>query len=492
MIGEIFHGLSMFLREYVVAFSELVLLNVIISLLIIFMERKKPTSTLLWIFAINFLPIIGFILYLILGQDLSKRKMFEERKTVDKQVKHHAEEQLSCIKSGDYIFENPRVGHHIDMVEMFSRAEHEILTEGNAVEILDDGPEKFRRLYEDIENATESVYFQYYIFHSDQLGDKFIELLKRKAKEGVTVLFLVDGMGGRNFKLKDRKAMREAGVQLEIFFPGIFPRVNTHMNFRNHRKMVVIDHEIGYIGGFNVGDEYVNKSRRFGYWRDTHLRIVGPAVNSLQWRFYMDFRFAAKSFSGKFQTKGIFPKKGHTSMCIVSSGPDSRANAIRNGYDKIISKAKRDIYIQTPYFVPDDGLLYSMKIALLSGVRVHIMIPQKRDHPFVHWASLSFIGELLEYGADVYMYTGGFLHSKIVLADDFLASVGTANFDIRSFELNFEVNAFIFDEEVTKKLVANFYRDVEQSIHYTYEDYCNRSRLTKIRESFSRLLSPVL
>lgn len=491
MFSGVWQSILFVARDYVGAYTELFLINVLFSLAIIFIERKKPTSTLLWVFTINFLPIFGFLLYLILGQDLSKRKMFSEKKDVDRQIQAFADDQLARMKSGEYEFEKPEVGLHLDMIEMFNRAEHEVLTENNYVEIFDDGPEKFKRLYEDIKNAKESVYFQYYIFKSDDLGNKFIELLKEKAREGLDVLLLVDGMGGRNFKLKDRKALKEAGVQLAIFFPGVFPRVNTHMNFRNHRKIVVIDHEIGYVGGFNVGDEYVNKGK-FGYWRDTHLRVIGPTVNYLQWRFFLDFRFAAKKVNASLQTKLVFPKQGDVSMCVVTSGPDSSTNSIRNGYDKIIMKAKRDIFIQTPYFVPDEGLLSSLKIALMSGVRVHIMIPQKRDHPFVHWASLSFIGELLEYGANVYMYTDGFLHSKIVLGDDFLTGIGTANFDIRSFELNFEVNTFIFDKSITNELVENFYKDVQRSIPYTKEDYENRGRWTKIRESFSRLLAPVL
>ncbi|MDO5714713.1 MAG: cardiolipin synthase [Tissierellia bacterium] len=492
MFTGLFHDVMVFIQEYIVAFTELFLINLTLSMIIIFMERKKPTSTLLWVFAINFIPIFGFILYLILGQDLSKRKMFQEKKDIDKEIQAFAEHQLELMKSGDYTFDTPYVKEHMDMIEMFNRAEYEVLTEKNHVEILDDGPEKFEKLYQDIKKAKEAVYFQYYIFKSDKLGNRFIELFKEKAREGVEVLILIDGMGARNFRLKDRKALREAGVKVSIFFPGILPRINTHMNFRNHRKIVVIDHEIGYVGGFNVGEEYVNLDSKMGYWRDTHLRIIGPTVNYLQWRFFLDFRFASKEPVGGFQTKIQFSEEGDTSMCIVTSGPDSQTNSIRNGYDKIIMKARKDVYIQTPYFVPDDGLLYSLKIALMSGVKVHIMIPKTRDHPFVHWASLSFLGELLEYGADVYMYTGGFLHSKIVLGDDHLTGMGTANFDIRSFELNFEVNAFMFDKEITKKLVENFHKDVKESIKYTWEDYCNRSRWTKVRESISRLLAPVL
>ena len=206
----------------------------------------------------------------------------------------------------------------------------------------------------------------------------------------------------------------------------------------------------------------------------------------------MDFKFASKEYTKGF-TSEIFPEvENGVDINIVTSGPDTKADSIRNGYEKLITSARKELYIQTPYFVPDEGLLKAIKVAALSGVSVHIMFPAKRDHVFVHWASLSFLGELLKWGAHVYQYEGGFLHTKIVISDDYLSSVGTANFDIRSFELNFEVNAFIYDEEINKKLRDDFKKDLEKCREITPEMYKNRSRLTKVRESFSRLLSPLL
>lgn len=481
-----------FTSAYFLAFSELFIINIVLSILIIFMERKKPTSTLLWIMTITFFPIIGFFLYLVLGQDLSKSKMFEKKHTGDREVKVYSEIQLKELKNGTFNFLNQRTKDYIKLIKMFNVAEGEILTQENHIELFSDGRDKFKSLKEDLLKAKYAIYMEYYIFKSDELGTEIIDILEKKAKEGLEVILLVDGMGGRKFKERDKKRLKDAGVSFAMFFPGIIPKINSHINFRNHRKIAVIDHEIAYVGGLNIGDEYISKSKKFGYWRDTHLKIIGPAVNHLQWRLYLDYRFAAKKDSGGFLTNLYFPKNGNKGLSIVTSGPDSKENAIRNGFDKVISDAKKSIYIQTPYFVPDDGLLQSLKIALMSGVDVNIMIPEVRDHPFVHWASISFLGELLKLGAKCYMYREGFLHSKVLIVDDFISSVGTANFDIRSFELNFEVSAFIFDEEINRRLTEDFNNDINKCKVYSYEDYLNRSSLVKIRESFSRLLSPIL
>lgn len=483
-----------FFISFVQMYTGLFILNVILSCVIIFMERKKPINTLLWVMTINFLPIIGFIIYLLFGQDLSKHKMFNKKGQVDKEIKAYLNEQITEMKSGTYPFDNPRTKDYLEVIEMFQNSGNGVFFEDNDIKLYTDGRDKFADLFKDIDNATTSIYIQYYILKSDELGCELLDRLIKKAHEGLEVLLLVDGMGGRDFSREYRKKVEDAGVKLAIFFPGILPMINTHINYRNHRKLAIIDHKIGYVGGLNVGDEYVSRSSKFGFWRDTHYRIKGPAVAGLQWRFFLDFRFAAKNSNGGFITPIDFldEKDGNKDICIVSSGPDTKAMAIRNGYSKLITRARKRIYIQTPYFVPDEGLLNDLKVAAMSGCEVNIMIPLKRDHPFVHWASMSFIGELLELGVKAYLYEGGFLHSKVVISDDYLSSVGTANFDIRSFELNFEVNAFVFNEEMNAKLVAAFEDDVKKSRLVTLEEYNKRGAVFKIKESVSRLVSPLL
>lgn len=478
------------LANFATVYSYLFIFNVIVSAIVVFFERKKPVSTLLWVMAINFLPIVGVILYIFIGQDVSKSKMFNKKTLTDSHIYRDKEKQLREVTEGKYKYANDKTRLFEDVIKMFNTSEGELIYSNNDVKVYNNGKEKFIDLFKDIENAKHTLYIQYYIFKSDKLSKKFTNLLIKKAREGLKVYLLVDGMGARKFKYKDRDRLKEAGVEMAIFFPGIFPKINTHINYRNHRKIAVIDKKIAYVGGLNVGDEYIGKGP-LGFWRDTHLRIVGDAVNALSWRFYIDFRFASGRDPSGFTTEH-FENIGAKDICIVTSGPDTKADSIRNGYEKIITRAKKEIYIQTPYFVPDEGLLKCLKVAALSGVDVNIMFPEKKDHPFVHWASLSFVGELLEWGANVYMYEGGFLHTKVVFCDDYLSSVGTANFDIRSFELNFEVNAFIFDEEINKKLKEDFKEDVKKCREITLEYYKNRRTSTKIKESISRLLSPLL
>lgn len=478
------------IKSFAQVYSVIFLTNIIFSALVVFFERKKPTSTLLWVMAINFLPIIGIILYLILGQDISKSKMFEDKTKMDIDVKNEFKRQLEDIQDGEYVFSNPRTKEYKDIVEMFNMAEAEILYSGNEVKVYNNGPEKFKELFQDLRKACHTIYVQYYIFKSDNLSQKFIKILIDKAREGLKVYLLVDGMGARHLKYRDRRRIKEAGIEFAVFFPGILPKINSHINYRNHRKIAVIDKKIGYVGGLNVGDEYVGKGK-FGNWRDSHLRIEGEAVNGLSWRFYLDFKFASGKDPTGFTTE-IFEKKGNKDVAIVTSGPDTKADSIRNGYEKFITRATKEIYIQTPYFVPDEGLFKCLKVASLSGVKVNVMFPEKKDHPFVHWASLSYAGDLLKWGANVYMYRNGFLHTKVMISDDYLSTVGTANFDIRSFELNFEVNAFLFDYELNKKLKEDFKRDLKDCLQITEEMYKKRDLFTRIREQISRLLSPLL
>lgn len=478
-------------KNFAQLYTGLFLLNLVLTAFVVFFERKKPVSTLLWVMAINFLPILGFILYLFLGQDISKSKLFEGKTKDDRIIQEEFRRQLKRLERDELDYSHDRTKDYREMIRMFNEAEGEILYTQNDVKLYNNGRDKFRDLFEDLKKAQECIYVQYYIFKSDRLSQEFMSILKERAAKGVRVYLLVDGMGARKLHYRDRKALKEAGIEFALFFPGILPKINSHINYRNHRKIVVIDYKIGYVGGLNVGDEYVGRDKKFGFWRDNHLRIVGDAVNGLAWRFYLDYKFASKGKIDVFRTE-LPCNVGDKDICIVTSGPDTKADSIRNGYEKMVTRAREEIYIQTPYFVPDDGLLKSLKVAALSGVDVHIMIPKIRDHPFVHWASLSFLGELLEWGVKAYLYEGGFLHSKVMISDDYLSSVGTANFDIRSFELNFEVNAFLFDHDLNRKLKSDFHEDMKQSTEITQEMYMNRSTGVKIKESISRLLSPLL
>lgn len=333
----------------------------------------------------------------------------------------------------------------------------------------------------------------YYIIRDDEIGRTIRDILVQKAREGVEVRLLYDGMGCLFTGSKYFRPIVEAGGEIASFLSPFIPYINIRVNYRNHRKITVIDGKTAFTGGLNLGDEYLGKSPKYGFWRDMHLMIEGSAVDQLQLRFLMDWNFASKS---KIPTSNeYFPFKnnaGFSGVQIVSSGPDSQWAAIHQGYFKMITRAEKKVYIQTPYFVPDDSLAEALKVASLGGVDVRIMIPAMPDHPFVYWASTSYIGELLESGAKAYIYDNGFLHSKLLITDDSVASVGSANLDIRSFAMNFEVNTFIYDAETVQKLQKIFMEDLKLCKEITLDSYKNRSLMVKVKESVSRLLSPLL
>ncbi|TCK93350.1 cardiolipin synthetase 2 [Natranaerovirga hydrolytica] len=473
-------------------FSNIFIINILLAILLIFFERRNPTSVWAWVLILLFFPIGGFVLYLLLGQDLRRRKLFKV-KEIEDEVNRIIRRQEEKIYRNEYKSIDPLFQEFRDMIMFNLVSNSSMYTMDNEIEIYKDGEDKFNALIEAIKDAKSFIHVQYYIFRDDELSKRICDALCEKAKEGIEVRILYDGMGCIRVRKRFWRELEKCGVKVAEFFPPFIPIVNLRINFRNHRKIVVIDGYKGFVGGFNVGKEYISKVKRFGYWRDTHIKIVGSAVDSLQLRFLLDWNYASRENLIKYEK--YFPAKilaGGNGIQIVSSGPDSKRQNVRNNYLKMIMKAKKNIYIQTPYFIPDDAILEALKIAALSGVDVRVMIPSKPDHPFVYWASISYIGELIDAGAKCYKYNNGFLHSKVVTIDSLVSSVGTANMDIRSFKLNFEVNAFIYNEQTTLELESHFMEDVKNSIEITKYLYMQRSVVVKIKESISRLLSPVL
>ncbi|WP_332646357.1 cardiolipin synthase [Lysinibacillus sp. 54212] len=472
----------------------ILILNILFAITVIFLERKDASSTWAWILVLFFLPVAGFILYLLLGRKLRKKHLFrwEGRKDIgiDKLISY----QIDALKDNRLEFNEKNISEYKELMYMNLSTNNAVLTQDNAIQIYDDGADKFEGLIEDILNAKDHIHIQYYIFKVDNLGKRIINALIKKAKQGIKVHVLYDEMGSRGVKKRHFSELTEAGGRIEVFFPSIFPLINPRLNFRNHRKIVVIDGRIGYIGGFNVGDEYLGLKSKFGYWRDTHLRIEGSAVQPLQTRFLLDWNQASAKHRISYSDRYFpaIPKKGDVAIQIVSSGPDTDYAGIKNGYIKMIMSAKKYVYIQSPYFIPDDTFLDAVQIAALSGIDVRIMIPNKPDHPFVYWATYSYAGQLLKAGAKIYHYEKGFIHAKMLVVDDEISTVGTANIDVRSFSLNFEVNAFIYDRDISHNLAEIFEKDIFDCSELTLEKYENRSTLVKFKESISRLLSPIL
>lgn len=467
-------------------------LNVLLALAIIFLERRDASATWAWLMVLLFIPIAGFLLYLIFGRRLNRKEIFTWDKKSRLGLLTAVQEQLTAIKEGHLEVQHKDIIPYEDLIYMHLKNNDALLSQNNAVQIFTDGQKKFQALLEDIEQAENHIHLLYYILRDDNLGQRLADALIRKAKAGLEVKLLYDDMGSRLLKRGYLKKMKQAGIQVESFFPSFIPKVNLKINYRNHRKLAIIDGKIGYTGGFNIGDEYLGFNKRFGYWRDTHLRVEGDAVNNMQTRFILDWNHASRRDIVYEERYYKAEPKGDVAMQIVSSGPDSEWEQIKHGYLKMILSAKKHVYIQTPYFIPDDSLLDALRVAVLSGVDVRIMIPNKPDHPFVYWATYSNIGDMLKAGATVYIYQKGFLHAKTIVVDDTIASVGTANIDVRSFRLNFEVNAFLYHPDAAKELSDRFHEDIVDSTELTLPLYQSRSTWIRFKEAISRLLSPIL
>ncbi|MFC4075359.1 cardiolipin synthase [Salinithrix halophila] len=476
-----------------VVLSILLILNMVFATVLIFLERRDASSTWAWLMVLTFIPVLGFLIYLLFGRNLSKQKIFTWDKQIHTRLKKAVTAQKVKWSNREFLFRDSILNEYKELVLMFLNKDQSVLSQTNEVEIFTDGHEKFDALLKDLEGAQHHIHLLYYIIRNDELGKKIAKVLAKKAREGVQVRVIYDDLGSRRLSKAFIRDLRLAGGEIEAFFPARLPLINMRLNYRNHRKLVVIDGKIGYIGGFNIGNEYLGLNPRFGYWRDTHLKIRGEAVHHIQSRFILDWN-QASSHDLSFQDE-YYPTSsslGGVGAQIVASGPDSEWEPIKNGYIKMILSAKKYVHIQTPYFIPDDSLLAALKIACLSGVDVSIMIPDKPDHPFVYWATYFNVGELLKAGGRVYIYQNGFLHAKTIVVDGKIASVGTANIDMRSFRLNFEVNAFLYHRRTAEQLAEIFQKDILQATPLTLEDYRQRSYTVRFKESISRLLSPIL
>ena len=473
--------------------DHMVLLNFLLSIVIIFFQRKEPKSAWAWLLVLNALPGVGFLLYLLAGTDMHKRRMFRI-KGIEDQVSDAVRRQEYTVRSRILERKNPELSGFSDLVYFNLESGDAVLTGDNEVKIFTDGNDKFDALIEDIRNAKHYVFLQYYIIKDDVLFRRIREVLLEKAAQGVEIKILYDAMGCRSVHKKMWKELERSGIDTAVFFPALLGPLHLRVNYRNHRKIAIIDGTIGYVGGFNIGKEYIGLDPKFGHWRDTHLRIRGSAVTALAIRYIQDWDYAARENLFSRPEYLVYPEEacGDTQIQIISSGPDSSLQVIRDNYLRLIHKAKKRIFVQTPYFIPDESILTALKMAVLSGVEVNLMIPCKPDHPFVYWATYSYMGELVMAGANCYTYDNGFLHVKGVSIDGEACCFGTANMDIRSFSLNFEVNAMTYDEKVAREMERIFQEDLKLCTRITKDMYQGRSLWIRFKEQICRLLSPVL
>ncbi len=469
--------------------SVILVLNGIFAVTVVFFERRSPTATMAWLMVLFFLPAVGFALYLIFGQNYTRQRMFVVKEQEDRSfLREIFEVQYRALTGGSHRFATPEAKEFRDAIFLLLRNNRAYLTEENRVDLYTRGEDKFDALFAAIRGARHHVHLEYFILNNDDLGRAVVHALAEKAREGVEVRLLFDAMGTRagGGSREAFSELTDAGGKIGVFFPSIY-----RVNYRNHRKIAVIDGTVGFIGGFNIGDEYLGKGP-LGPWRDTAFRIAGPAAWALQLRFFLDWNYATgedlKLHPRYFPDPGA---PGTTPIQIVAGGPDTRWNPVKEGYIKLINAARESVYIQTPYFVPDESVTDALRIAALSGVDVRIMIPCKPDHPFVYWATLSFVGDLLDAGVRAYTYDDGFIHAKTIVIDGKAGSVGSANWDVRSFRLNFEANAFFYDAAVGAALAKAFEEDLAVSTEITPENYRARPRRVRFKESVSRLFSPL-
>ncbi|HNX17177.1 MAG TPA: cardiolipin synthase [Methanoregula sp.] len=472
----------------------IVILNICFGISIVFFERKSPEIALAWLTLLVFIPVAGFILYLVFGQNFYRARLFRVKAGDDKEIQDRVSGQLSEVTRLETIKKDERKNKFLRVIRTLLVNNRSIVTDNNNIEIYTNGHDKFKALFAAVEQAKEFIHVEYYYISPDRMGTQFAELLTKKAREGVEVRVLVDGLPFSIVPTSFWKPFIDAGGKKAVFFPGFLRFINIRFNNRNHRKIVVIDGKTAFCGGFNVGDEYVGEGvKKLGFWRDTHVKIDGDAAQLLELRFLMDWNYASEE---QIETRDrYFPKSNSTGSAIVqivSSGPDHQHNQIKLAYLQLINTASESIYIQTPYFVPDASLLDALRLAAQSGIDVKIMIPCKPDHMFVYAVNHAFIRDLLDAGVKAYTYDEGFIHAKTLVIDGVVASVGSANWDIRSFKLNFETNALIYDSGYAKKLKEIFEDDLKHSTEITPESLKKRPLTDKIWEPIARLFSPVL
>ncbi|MEG1648898.1 MAG: cardiolipin synthase, partial [Rikenellaceae bacterium] len=459
-----------------IAYFVVIAVPIVVSIIY---DKRDPVKSVSWIIVVTLIPFIGSMLYMTFGQNFRKQKIFDKKFATDFQhtnyiVSRQLYEINSPLLSGD-------TGSRLyrDITTLLLNNNRSPLFKNNDVEILSDGRSAFDSIIKAIEEAKYFIHLEYYIIRDDKIGNTIADLLKKKARDGVQVRLIYDDVGSWGLSRKFISQLKEAGVSIFSFMPVFFPLFTSKINYRNHRKIIVIDGKIGFTGGINIADKYIEGLKHIGAWRDIHLKLTGKSVSTLQRVFMADWNFVSGEkldISSKYFPNYAESAKG-VSLQIASSGPDSDWASIMQAFFAAITKANDYIYISSPYFMPNESILTALKVAALSGIDVKLIVPGKSDSKIVYWATRSYITELLRSGVKVYMYAGGFIHSKLMIIDGKFSSVGSANMDVRSFEDNFEVTAFIYDCQKSKELEEIFKTDIENSRRVWIRWWLNRSLL---------------
>lgn len=456
------------------------------TMLTVLMDNRQPAKTIAWVMVLIFIPVVGIVLYFFFGQNTRKEK-FISRQSMDQLTKRS---MLEFAEQQNLVLPE----EHSVLINLFKTQNWALPFKNNTTDILTDGTDFFISLLRDIGQATHHIHLETYIICDDPLGRLLADALADKARQGVEVRFIYDDVGCWNVPNSFFEQMRNAGIDVHAFMPVKFPAFTSKVNYRNHRKLCVIDGKIGYIGGMNVAMRYVKGSNGRA-WRDTHMRIRGGAVYGIQRAFLVDWFFVDRTL---VTNRCYYPMldgsiNNDCIMQVVTSSPISPWPEMMQGYVRILLEAKRYVYMETPYFLPTEPVMFAMRTAALAGVDVRLMVPLHSDAKFVEWASRPYIQEAADSGVKVYLYKAGFNHSKLLVSDDSLSTCGSTNIDFRSFENNFESNVFIYDSGMAQRVKAVFIGDMKNCV--MYGDYMRTRRLSfthRLWESFVRLFSPLM
>ena len=460
--------------------SCLFLLTVVVTIIVVVLDNRNPVKTLAWVLVLSFLPVVGLIFYFFFGRDVRKEKIISRRGYF----------RLNKYPLAEYYERKPGEDRH-QLMRFFRKVNGSLPFDGNDIEIYTSAYEMLPALLKAIAHAQHHIHLQFYIFEDDAVGRLVRDALIDKAKQGVEVRLLYDDVGSWKVKSDFFDQMREAGIETRAFLKVRFPMFTSKVNYRNHRKVAVIDGRVGFVGGMNIALRYL-KGVTWGVWRDTHVRIEGCAVYGLQVSFLTDWYAADHSLITSSRYYPEMSVYGESSVQIVTSNPIGGGASIMQGLLLAIASSHRYFYIQTPYLLPTEPILLALKTAALGGVDVRIMIPEHADSKVAHLASLSYLDELMECGVRIYKYKKGFLHSKLMVSDDLISTVGSTNMDFRSFEHNFEVNAFMYDPGTALRMKEIFLADQKDAELVQIKEWRMRPWYQKVGESVIRLFAPLL
>lgn len=467
---------SILLAVYVITILSIV--GLVIS------ENRNPVKSLAWVTVLLVVPVFGLILYILFGRSIKNKRFITKRNR--RKLKRH--ETAKAFNASNHSLS----AESAQLIRLGQSLMSSPFYEGNDVKMFNNGADKFKSLIDDINNAKSYIYLLYYIFLDDATGRSIADALIRKAKEGVKVKIIYDHVGSINTSGKFFRRLQDAGIEIYPFFKVHFPFLGSRINWRNHRKIAIIDGRVGYIGGMNIADRYINGGDKYDFWRDAHLRVTGPILRSLNHAFSTDWNLIGQPVPEEFSPDHIEYKPDGVGMQLVTSGPNNQWSNISLILLKAIGSAKRRIYLQTPYFLPTEGLLRALQAAALAKIDVRIMMPANPDSILLRYASRSYIKESLQSGIKFYLYNRGMLHSKLMIVDDEFVTIGSANFDFRSFEHNFEANLFVYSREFNEKATAQFLSDMADSTRVLPYDWLHRPFSSKLKESIMRPLAPIL